>query len=241
MQALLTRGLVATAPLWPDIRLAYGWVHRAAHLLTNDAGHPAAEVRRAYGELLGEMADGQAAAGALAPAVAHFLKVTDSYRPGLFHCYEVPGLPRTNNDLEQYFGSARYHQRRATVVRGRRARGRRGGHAPAQLRGGGDPSRQPGPMAAVAARPRLPPRGPPGPTALPPRPDGLPRCARRPPPQAEFAALEYTYIPGGGGGSGGGAGAVGGGRIYVSTPNGRIISVPDTWVGRPADNGQGIV
>ena len=114
MQALLTRGLVATAPLWPDIRLAYGWVHRAAHLLTNDAGHPAAAVRRAYGELLGEMADGQAAAGALAPAVAHFLKVTDSYRPGRFHCYEVPGLPRTNNDLEQYFGSARYHQRRAT-------------------------------------------------------------------------------------------------------------------------------
>jgi hypothetical protein len=59
--------------------------------------------------------------------VAHFLKVSASYRPGLFHCYDVPGLPRTNNDQEQYFGSARYHQRRAsgrvhataaTVVRG---------------------------------------------------------------------------------------------------------------------------
>jgi hypothetical protein len=60
------------------------------------------------------MARDRARAGALGPAVAHFLKVTDSYRPGLFHCYEVVGLPRTNNDLEQYFGSARYHQRRAT-------------------------------------------------------------------------------------------------------------------------------
>ncbi len=56
--------------------------------------------------------------GALAPAVDHFLKVTASYRPGLFHGYDVPGLPRTNNDLEHYFGSARYHERRATGRKG---------------------------------------------------------------------------------------------------------------------------
>src|SRR3712207_9435478 len=35
-------------------------------------------------------------------------------RPGLFHCYAVPDLPRTNNGLEQLFGSQRYHERRAT-------------------------------------------------------------------------------------------------------------------------------
>jgi hypothetical protein len=52
--------------------------------------------------------------GDLAPAVDQFLKVTASYQPGLFHCYEVDGLPRTNNDLEQFFGSARYRERRAT-------------------------------------------------------------------------------------------------------------------------------
>ncbi len=46
--------------------------------------------------------------------MAHFLTVTDSYWAGLFHCYEVPNLPRTNNDLEHYFGTARYHERRAT-------------------------------------------------------------------------------------------------------------------------------
>ncbi len=56
--------------------------------------------------------------GALAPAVDQFLKVTASYRPGLFHCYDVPGLPRTNNDLEHCFGSARYHERRATGRKG---------------------------------------------------------------------------------------------------------------------------
>ena len=31
------------------------------------------------------------------------LKTTHSYAPGLFHCYDVPGLPRTNNDRESDF------------------------------------------------------------------------------------------------------------------------------------------
>jgi hypothetical protein len=66
-------------------------------------------------------------AGRLAPAAAHFVKVTRSYWPGLFACYGAADLPRTNNDLEQFFGSHRYHERRAsgravasagTVVRG---------------------------------------------------------------------------------------------------------------------------
>lgn len=32
----------------------------------------------------------------------------------MFHCYDVESLLATNNDLEQYCGSARYHERRAT-------------------------------------------------------------------------------------------------------------------------------
>jgi hypothetical protein len=58
------------------------------------------------------------AVGTLGPAVDQFLKVTQSYWPGLFHCYAVPDLPRTNNDLEQFFGAARYHERRATGRKG---------------------------------------------------------------------------------------------------------------------------
>ena len=30
-------------------------------------------------------------------------KLTHSYEPGLFHCYDVPGLPRTNNLRESEF------------------------------------------------------------------------------------------------------------------------------------------
>jgi hypothetical protein len=52
--------------------------------------------------------------GALAPAIAHFLKVTASYWDGLFACYQVDELPRTNNDLEQFFGTARHVERRVT-------------------------------------------------------------------------------------------------------------------------------
>lgn len=64
--------------------------------------------------LLGAMARHRGKAGTLAPALMRFLKVTRSYWPGLFHAYTVAGLPRTNNDLEQFFGSCRHHERRAT-------------------------------------------------------------------------------------------------------------------------------
>jgi len=47
-------------------------------------------------------------------ASVHFLKVTHSYWSGLFHCYAVDGLPRTNNDLEHIFGQLRHHQRRCS-------------------------------------------------------------------------------------------------------------------------------
>lgn len=54
----------------------------------------------------------------LADALANFFKVTESYAPNLFHTYDKPGLPRTNNDLEHCFGSARWHERRATGRKG---------------------------------------------------------------------------------------------------------------------------
>jgi hypothetical protein len=44
----------------------------------------------------------------------HFLKITNSYWDGLFHCYDVAELPRTDNDLEHLFGTARHHERRIT-------------------------------------------------------------------------------------------------------------------------------
>jgi hypothetical protein len=84
-------------------------------------------VRRRYRGLIASLSSHRDSCGGLAPALDHFRKVTRSYWPGLFACYDGSELPRTNNDLEQFFGSYRYHERRCsgrkvacpgTVVRG---------------------------------------------------------------------------------------------------------------------------
>jgi hypothetical protein len=111
---LISRGLACTAALWPDIERAYAWVHRAAHILNNHDEEAASVIQRRFDGLVAAMHRHRDKAGTLADAVGHFRKVARSYRPGLFHCYAVPGLPRTNNDLEQLFGSQRYHERRAS-------------------------------------------------------------------------------------------------------------------------------
>ncbi len=100
------------------MRRAYAAVRRAARVLANTAGVPAGRVRRRLAGVLATLAHWEPRAGALGAAVAHFRKVTRSYWPGLFACYTVPGVPRTNNALEQLFGAARYRERRASGRRG---------------------------------------------------------------------------------------------------------------------------
>ena len=89
-------------------------MHRAAHILGNEAGEGATMVQRRFDGLVAAMARHRVSAGDLAGAIDHFRKVTRSHRPGLFHCYAIPELPRTDHGLEQLFGSQRYHERRAT-------------------------------------------------------------------------------------------------------------------------------
>jgi hypothetical protein len=101
LQSLLKRGLAETAALWPDVRVGYHWVHRAAHILSNQDQREAWTVQRRLGGLLGAMTRYQRASGTLAPALVHFRKVTRSYWPGLLACYTVPELPRTNRVVPQ--------------------------------------------------------------------------------------------------------------------------------------------
>lgn len=139
MKGLIDRGLQATAGLWPAVAAAFAWVHQAARILGAE-GASGARVRQRLGGLLGAMALHQKKAGRLASAVGHFLKVSRSYWGGLFACYDTEGVPRTNNDLEQLFGSQRYHERRAS--------GRKAGSPALVLRGS---ARM---VAAVATRQR---------------------------------------------------------------------------------------
>jgi len=114
MQFFLTKGLTETTTLWSDIQQGYTWVHQAAHILANDEKQTAAQVCHSYEQLLVKMEQAPTASEALTTMLTTFRKVTTSYWPGLFHCYDHADLPRTNNELEQYFGSVRYHERRAS-------------------------------------------------------------------------------------------------------------------------------
>jgi Transposase, Mutator family len=59
---------------------------------------------------------------ALPPALEtfgrHLDTVSRSYWPGLFHCYDVPGLPRTNNELESHFRDTSHRLLRTTGQKG---------------------------------------------------------------------------------------------------------------------------
>jgi Transposase, Mutator family len=48
----------------------------------------------------------------------HLDTVSRSYWPGLFHCYDMPGLPRTNNALESHFRETRRRLLRITGQKG---------------------------------------------------------------------------------------------------------------------------
>src|SRR5262249_28529196 len=98
------------------VRESYQWVKRAARILQNEGELPAKKVRRRSVQLLVRMRKAVATTGepSVRAGLKQFLKVTKSYWPGLFPCYESADVPRTNNDLEHTFGSHRYHERRAS-------------------------------------------------------------------------------------------------------------------------------
>jgi hypothetical protein len=52
----------------------------------------------------------------------HLDKVSRSYWPGLFHCYEMPALPRTNNEIESHFRDTGRQILRITGQKGLTAR-----------------------------------------------------------------------------------------------------------------------
>lgn len=94
--------------------MAYEWVHQVAKLLDNPADLTSEQLQQQFQQILQKMEQHKGEVGELVGGIERFIKVTNSYWPGLFHCYEVAGLPRTNNDLEHLFGQLRHHQRRVS-------------------------------------------------------------------------------------------------------------------------------
>jgi hypothetical protein len=118
LQQILSQALQRTAARWPPLKDAYVLVHQAAHILANHEQQTGAQIRESYLAYVAHMQEQQARLGELSTAIDHFVEITENFAPGLFQCYDVPDLPRTNNDLEHCFGVARAHERRATGRRG---------------------------------------------------------------------------------------------------------------------------
>ena len=75
-------------------------------------------MRSLYLTFVEQMQEQKTDLGSLGEAIEHFYHKTSNFAAGLFQCYDVEGLPSTNNDLERCFGVARVHERRATGRRG---------------------------------------------------------------------------------------------------------------------------
>lgn len=114
LKQTISKALEQTAPLFEPVATAFDWVHQATTILDNDRNLDGQQVRQQFEQLLQTMETSKEQATSLVSGVEHFLKVSRSYASGLFHCYDIKDLPRTNNDLEQLFGRWRHHQRRCT-------------------------------------------------------------------------------------------------------------------------------
>lgn len=91
---------------------AYGILHQAAHWLAEISAlldpqdkptRSGEQVQQALSEYLKQIQVESQADPRLENFFHTIQKTTHSYAPGLFHCYDVPGLPRTNNDRESEF------------------------------------------------------------------------------------------------------------------------------------------
>lgn len=111
---IIFKGFEKTNHLWKSISITYSWVKQVAAILENQDEKDSQSVQFEFDNLINSIRKDKGKALELEKSINHFLKVSNSYQDGLFHCYSIAEFPRTNNDLEQTFGSFRHHQRRCT-------------------------------------------------------------------------------------------------------------------------------
>jgi hypothetical protein len=101
----LQSALSPFAPTYQDLQQGAAWLHDIAYILEPIGPHvltgqQVARQLRAYLDAIQGQRD---VSSALYDFGLHLDKVRRHYWPGLFHCYDVPGLPRTNNEIESLF------------------------------------------------------------------------------------------------------------------------------------------
>ncbi len=102
------------------LRQAGDWLRQLAAILEPE-GQPyrsGAQVRREFEAYLAQIEQESAPTPRLGEFSAAIVKVSRSYAPGLFYTYDVPGLPRTNNDRESEFRNLNRRLLRTTGQKG---------------------------------------------------------------------------------------------------------------------------
>lgn len=105
-----------------SVRRMHGWVVEAEAILSGSWAGEEEKVTNAGVALrfdafvakLKEQASGQQLSESEQRCLSHFLHVTANLRPQLLQCYDVEGLPRTNNDMEGFIRSLKTRYRRVS-------------------------------------------------------------------------------------------------------------------------------
>jgi hypothetical protein len=120
------KALIERREQWRDelecVRRMHGWVLEAEAILSGSWAAAEEAVTNAgmaarfdaWIAKLKEAASGQRLTETEQECLRHFLQVTDSLRPQLIQCYDVPGLPRTNNDMEGFIRAIKTRYRRVS-------------------------------------------------------------------------------------------------------------------------------
>lgn len=102
------------------LRQAADWLTQIADLLdpTGKSPRSAAQVQKALFDYLEQIKISSKNKPGLQPFFRTIQKTTLSYAPGLFHCYDLPDLPRTNNARESDFRDLNRRLLRTTGQKG---------------------------------------------------------------------------------------------------------------------------
>lgn len=122
MLTLTRRALAAGGQQAADLRVAHGWLLDLARCFESDMAGAAPrrdgaavrqEVETALDALAQRYPDQQVPTW-LRPQADYVGLILRRLGDGLYHCYDVPGLPRTDNAMEQFYRQLKAGERRAT-------------------------------------------------------------------------------------------------------------------------------
>jgi hypothetical protein len=123
LRTLIGRAQARCAAPAAELRQAHAWLLEIARRLeppspTGPEPPPSgaqvrARVEAGLDEVTAACQTGTLAAW-LRPKAEHLVTVLRRLGDGLYHCYDVPGLPRTDNDLEQFYRRLKTQARRIT-------------------------------------------------------------------------------------------------------------------------------